>query len=170
MLFRSQLFGVGIYWGSIGPALNNVFVTEKRWGVIAIHPPCRAGSDVPVLTLDEDQSNRRLLRMMEATLDTRTEIEKELGIEVVKREKIVSYRETIALRNKARVPEAIAYIQAQIHRGKVTGKVNVNVNQGGVANVLTEQNGKVKLGSELDDLTDEVFCLQKPLDMEPDTA
>jgi translation elongation factor EF-G len=103
-------------------------------------------------------------------MDTRTEIEKELGIEVVKREKIVSYRETVALRNKARIPEAIAYIQSQVHRGKVTGKVNVNMNQGGVTQVLTEQNGRVRLGSELDDLTDSVFCLQKVLDIEPNTA
>ena len=43
-------------------------------------------------------------------MDTRTDIEKELGIEVVKREKVVSYRETVALRNKDRIPEAIASI------------------------------------------------------------
>ncbi len=98
-------------------------------------------------------------------MDTRTDIEKELGIEVIKREKIVSYRETVALRNKDRVPEAIAYIQSQIHHGKVTGKVNVNMNQGGVTQVLTEQIGKVRLGSELDDLTDEVFSLEKSLDI-----
>ena len=98
-------------------------------------------------------------------MDTRTDIEKELGIEVIKREKIVSYRETVALRNKDRVPEAIAYIQSQIHHGKVTGKVNVNMNQGGVTQVLTEQNGRVRLGSELDDLTDEVFSLEKSLDI-----
>ena len=98
-------------------------------------------------------------------MDTRTDIEKELGIEVIKREKIVSYRETVALRNKDRVPEAIAYIQSQIHHGKVTGKVNVNMNQGGVTQVLTEQNGRVRLGSELDDLTDEVFSLERHLDL-----
>ena len=103
-------------------------------------------------------------------MDTRTQIEKDLGIEVVKREKIVSYRETVALKNKARIREAIAYIQSQIHHGKVTGKVNVNVNQGGVVNVLTEQNGKVKLGSELDDLTDEVFFLHNFVDRKPNTA
>ena len=103
-------------------------------------------------------------------MDTRTQIEKELGIEVVKSEKIVSYRETIALRNKDRIPEAIAHIQSMIHHGKVTGKVNVNVNQGGVVNVLTEQNGKVRLGSELDDLTDEVFSLAKKVDMQTETA
>lgn len=97
-------------------------------------------------------------------MDTRTESEKELGIEVVKREKVVSYRETIALRNKDKVPEAVAYIQGQIRRGKVTGKVNVNVSQGGVVNVLTEQNGRVRIGSELDDLTDSVFCLKNSLD------
>ena len=79
-------------------------------------------------------------------MDTRTAIEKELGIEVVKREKIVSYRETVALKNKDRIPEAIAYIQSQVHHGKVTGKVNVNMNQGGVTQVLMEQNGKVRLG------------------------
>lgn len=97
--------------------------------------------------------------------DTRTAIEKELGIEVVKREKIVSYRETVALRNKDRIPEAIAYIQSQVHIGKVTGKVNVNVNQGGVVNVLTEQNGRVRLGSELDELTDEVYWPDKLIEM-----
>ena len=103
-------------------------------------------------------------------MDTRTDIEKELGIEVIKREKIVSYRETVALRNKDRVPEAIAYIQSQIHHGKVTGKVNVNMNQGGVTQVLTEQNGRVRLGSELDDLTDEVFSLEKSLDFKKEPA
>lgn len=97
-------------------------------------------------------------------MDTRTEIEIELGIEVVKREKIVSYRETVALRNKARIPEAIAHIQSLIQHGKVTGKVSVNVNQGGVVNVLTEQNGRIRIGSELDDLTDEVFSLDKNVD------
>lgn len=103
-------------------------------------------------------------------MDTRTEIEKELGIEVIKREKIVSYRETIALKNKDRIPEAIAHIQSQIHGGKVTGKVSVNVNQGGVANVLIEQNGRVKLGSELDDLTDLVFRPENNVDRKPDIA
>ena len=103
-------------------------------------------------------------------MDTRTEIEKTLGIEVVKREKIVSYRETVALRNKDRIPEAIAHIQTCIHHGKVTGKVSVNVNQGGVVNVLTEQNGRIRLGSELDDLTDEVFSLEKRVDRKEDTA
>lgn len=92
-------------------------------------------------------------------MDTRTQIEKELGIEVIKREKIVSYRETVALRNKARIPEAIAYIQSQVHRGKVTGKVGVNMNQGGVTQVLTEQNAKIRLGSELDNLTDQVYSM-----------
>lgn len=103
-------------------------------------------------------------------MDTRTEIEKELGIEVVKREKVVSYRETVALRNKSRIPEAIAHIQSRIHHGKVTGKVNVNVNQGGVVNVLTEQNGRIRLGSELDDLTDAVFSLEKEVDIKEQTA
>jgi hypothetical protein len=90
-------------------------------------------------------------------MDTRTDIEKELGIEVVKQQKVVSYEEVIALRNKDRVPEAIAYIQSQIHNGKVTGKVNVNVNQGGVTQVTTEQRARIRLGSELDDLTDSAF-------------
>lgn len=103
-------------------------------------------------------------------MDTRTDIEKELGIEVVKREKIVSYRETVALRNKSRIPEAIAHIQSQIHHGRVTGKVTVNVNQGGVVNVLTEQNGRIKIGSELDDLTDEVYFAQNYVDRKTDTA
>ena len=102
--------------------------------------------------------------------DTRTAIEKELGIEVVKREKIVSWRQTVALKNKDRIPEAIAHIQSQVRRGKVTGKVSVNMNQGGVVNVLTEENGKVRLGSELDELTDQVYFLEKKVDNEGDAV
>lgn len=93
-------------------------------------------------------------------MDTRTATEIELGIEVIKREKFVSYRETVALKNKEKIPEAIAYIQQQIHSGKVTGSVEVTMNQGGVRQVLTEQNGRVRLGSDLDELTDEVFSLK----------
>ena len=103
-------------------------------------------------------------------MDTRTQIEKDLGIEVVRREKTVSYREVIALRNKARIPEAIAYIQSQIHTGKVSGSVNVNVSQGGVVNVLTQQNGRVRLGSELDELTDEVYWPIRIVDSKEDVA
>jgi hypothetical protein len=103
-------------------------------------------------------------------MDTRTEIEKELGIEVVKREKFVSYRETVALKNKARIPEAIAYIQSQVRHGKVTGLVSTTINQGGTRHVMVEQNGRVKLGSDLDHLTDKVFCLEKYVDIDSETA
>jgi hypothetical protein len=96
-------------------------------------------------------------------MDTRTAIEIELGIEVVKREKIVSYRETVALKNKDRIPEAIAHIQRQIHSGKVTGKVGINVNQGGVTQIVTEQNGKIRFGSQLDMDTDDIY-FEKHLD------
>jgi translation elongation factor EF-G len=103
--------------------------------------------------------------------DTRTAIERELGIEVVKREKVVSYRETVALRNKDRIPEAIAHIQSQIHQGKVTGKVTVNVNQGGVrTDVITEQNARIRLGSELDDLTDAAFFPEIVVDKESEVG
>lgn len=97
-------------------------------------------------------------------MDTRTEREIELGIEVIKREKIVSYRETVALKNKSRIPEAIAHIQELIRRGRVTGRVNVNMNQGGVTQVTTEQNGRIRLGSELDKTTDEIY-FENHLDM-----
>ena len=90
-------------------------------------------------------------------MDTRTATERELGIEVVKRQKIVSYREEIVLTNRERIPEAVAHIQAQVRHGRVTGKVNVNINQGGVTRILTEQNATIRLGSEMDQLTDEAY-------------
>jgi hypothetical protein len=86
------------------------------------------------------------------------EIEKELGIEVVKREQYVTYRQTIALRKKERVPAALAYLQQRLHEGKVTGRVLcMNMNQGGICQVQTEQMGKIRIGSELEALTDAVF-------------
>lgn len=90
--------------------------------------------------------------------DTVPAIEQELGIEVVKREQYVVYRQTVALRNRDKVGAALAYLQSRLHDGKVTGKVLcMNLNQGGISQVVTEQTGKIRIGSELEELTDEVF-------------
>lgn len=92
-------------------------------------------------------------------LDTVPEIEKELGIEVVKAEQFVTYRQTLALRNREKAGAALAYLQQRLHEGKVTGKVMcMNLNQGGICTVVTEQTGKIRSGSELEEITDQVFC------------
>jgi hypothetical protein len=90
--------------------------------------------------------------------ETVPEIEKELGIVVVKAEQFVTYRQTIALTNKDKAGTALAYLQQRLHEGKVTGKVLLtNMGQGGINSVVTEQTGKIRIGSELERLTDEVF-------------
>lgn len=95
--------------------------------------------------------------------DTAPEMEEALGIEVTKREQYVTFRQTITLKNRERAGAALAYLQQRLHEGKVTGKVLcINLNQGGICTVVTEQTGKIPLGSELETLTDEVFKL--PLD------
>jgi hypothetical protein len=53
----------------------------------------------------------------------------------------------------------------------VTGKVTVNVNQGGVrTDVITEQNARIRLGSELDDLTDAAFFPEIVVDKESEVG
>ena len=85
-------------------------------------------------------------------------IEQELGIEITKEEKVVVYRQTIALLNKEKSGEALAYLQSRLHEGKVTGKILLmNMNQGGICGVQTEEVAKIRKGSELDELTDEAF-------------
>ena len=85
-------------------------------------------------------------------------VERELGIEVVKSEQYVTYRQTIALRKPERAGAALAYLQQRLHEGKVTGRVLcLNMNQGGICQIQTEQTGKIRAGSELEELTDEVF-------------
>lgn len=90
--------------------------------------------------------------------DTVPELEQELGIEVIKREQYITYRQTIALKKKEHVGAALAYIQQRLHEGKITGRVlMVNMNQGGITQIQTEQTGKIPIGSELENLTDSVF-------------
>lgn len=85
-------------------------------------------------------------------------LEQELGIEIVKREQFVTYRQTVRLTKKDRADAALAYLQKRLHEGKVTGKVLMqNLNQGGISSVVTEQTGRVPLGSRLEKMTDEVF-------------
>jgi hypothetical protein len=91
-------------------------------------------------------------------IDSVPDIERELGIEVVKSEQYVTYKQTVSLRKKECVGAALAYLQQRLHEGKVTGRVLcLNMNQGGITQVQTEQTGKIRIGSELEELTDEVF-------------
>ena len=100
--------------------------------------------------------------------ETAPDVEEALGIEITKREQFVTYRQTIALRKREHVGAALAYLQQRLHEGKVTGKVLcMNLNQGGICTVVTEQTGKIRIGSELEELTDEVFSSKNPLDIEP---
>lgn len=93
------------------------------------------------------------------TEETNIALERELGIEVVKREQFVTYRQTVRLTKKEHAAAALAYLQQRLHEGKVTGKVLCqNMNQGGITSVVTEQTGRVPLGSELERLTDAVFA------------
>jgi hypothetical protein len=86
------------------------------------------------------------------------DIEAALGIEVVRAEQYVTYRQTISLRKREHVGAALAYLQQRLHEGKVTGKVLcINMNQGGITEVQTEQRGKIRIGSALESLTDEAF-------------
>jgi len=92
--------------------------------------------------------------------ETDPQIEAHLGIQIVKEEQIVTYRQTISLTKKEHVAAALAYLQDRLHASKVTGKVLcMNMNQGGITQVQTEQTGKIKIGSKLEKLTDEVFAL-----------
>lgn len=104
---------------------------------------------------------------MVKVIDTVPAIERELGIEVVREEQFVLYRQTIALRNKDKVGAALAYLQSRLHEGKVTGKVLcINMGQGGITQIQTEQTGKIRIGSELEELTDQVFATI-PVDTKP---
>src|ERR1700748_1221734 len=85
-------------------------------------------------------------------------LEEALGIRIVREEQIITYRQTISLTKKECVGAALAYLQERLHAGKVTGKVLcTNMGQGGITSVVTEQTGKIPIGSELEKMTDSVF-------------
>lgn len=65
--------------------------------------------------------------------------EQELGIDVVKTEMVVTFRQTITLTDKTKTAAAIAHIQSTLAAGKVTGRMYANMNQGGTMSVVTEE-------------------------------
>ena len=92
------------------------------------------------------------------TTDEISAIESELGISVVKVEQYCVFRQTLTFSKRECVGAALAYLQSQLHEGKLTGRMlHVNMGQGSIMNVVIEQHGKIKLGTEQADLMDAVF-------------
>lgn len=92
------------------------------------------------------------------TTDEISPLEEELGIRVVKQEQYAVWRQTVEFIKKEHVGAALAYLQSQLHEGKVTGQqMFVNMGQGGIMSVVIEQHGKIRRGSEQEELMDEVF-------------
>lgn len=71
-------------------------------------------------------------------------------IPVSSSEQFATYRQVIRPPNQ----EEIAYLLAALHRilrsQRYTGKITLNLNQGGVRDIITEQITTVKAGSEAD--------------------
>ena len=84
-------------------------------------------------------------------------LEDQLGIVIVKEEMLVTYRQTMTVANQENVPAALAYLQSRLSDSGVTGKAYVNMTQGGTNSIVTEEMGRIKIGSELEKQLDPIF-------------
>lgn len=89
----------------------------------------------------------------------RLQIEESLGMEVVKEEYFVTFRQTIMVADKSKLPAATRYLQMRASEGRVTGHIRHNLSQGGLQNIVTEE--VVKVPDARAPEIDELFLFQK---------
>lgn len=89
--------------------------------------------------------------------ETVPSIEVQLGITIIKEEMLVTYRQVMTVADQENVPAALAYLQAKLSDGGVTGKAYVNMTQGGTNSIVTEEVGRIPIGSDLEKQVDACF-------------
>jgi hypothetical protein len=61
------------------------------------------------------------------------------NVEVIKTETVTTLRQTIHVPDQIGVPRVLEAMWAVMRKGKFTGHFTVNINQGGVRGIVTEQ-------------------------------
>lgn len=89
-------------------------------------------------------------------------IEQDLGIEVTKEEYFVTFRQTISVADadSVKMTNILAYLQAKMAGGRVTGHIRHNLSQGGTTNIVTEEIARVP--AERAKVVDGLFIQSSP--------
>ena len=80
-----------------------------------------------------------------------------LGITVVTERMTVRYEQTIQLKERTRISEALAYLQTRLSREGMTGEITTEMQEGGCRRVIIRHVGNVRIGSILQAQIEDAF-------------
>lgn len=80
-----------------------------------------------------------------------------LGITVVTERMTVRYEQTIQLKERTKISEALAYLQTRLSREGMTGEITTEMQEGGCRRVIIRHVGNVRIGSILQAQIEDAF-------------
>lgn len=80
-----------------------------------------------------------------------------LGITVVTEKMTVRYEQTIQLKERTKISEALAYLQTRLSREGMTGEITTEMQEGGCRRVIIRHVGNVRIGSILQAQIEDAF-------------
>jgi hypothetical protein len=83
--------------------------------------------------------------------------EQALGITVVHEKMTVCYEQTLQLKERTKITQALAYLQTRLSRAGLTGQITSEHQQGGCRRVIIRHVGNVPIGSELQKAVESCF-------------
>jgi hypothetical protein len=75
--------------------------------------------------------------------------EEALGITIINEKMTVTYEQTVQLRERTKITQALSYLQTRLSRAGLTGQITSEHQQGGCRRVIIRHVGNVPIGSEL---------------------
>lgn len=79
------------------------------------------------------------------------------SIPVDRSEQFATFRQTVTPENQESVVSIVAALIGTYRANHITGPITINLNQGGVRNIIADQTAKVPEGSPADTVFDEFF-------------
>lgn len=83
--------------------------------------------------------------------------EEALGITVVNEKMTVCYEQTLQLRERAKITQALAWLQNRLSRAGLTGQITSEHQSGGCRRVIIRHVGNVPIGSDLQKAVEAAF-------------
>ena len=80
-----------------------------------------------------------------------------LGITVITERMTVRYEQTIQLKERTKISEALAYLQTRLSREGMTGEITTEMQEGGCRRVIIRHVGNVRIGSILQAQIEDAF-------------
>lgn len=90
------------------------------------------------------------------TIDEQAQ-ETALGIEVVNEKMVVTYEQTLQLRERTKITQALAYLQSRLSKAGMTGQITSEYQSGGCRRVIVRHTGNIRIGSALQKAVEELF-------------